>query len=154
MDSSTIAIKPYSAGLLDPFSRLFIFLGCLIFGAWFIKDAISEIPNLMLCLAACFCAVIFICVVTFVIFTYVELDDQHIAYVFHIGSFCRIEHSSVRWADVRTADIYRSTKPRMTDLELTTRDNRKFRFSVSQYSDGERRFETIVHHFSKLTNHS
>jgi hypothetical protein len=149
MNSPIINIEPYSGNLLDPFSRFFIFIGGLIFCGWLIRECVVETSNIIICLTACFCAVIFICVVTIIVFTYTELDGRHIAYVFRIGKFCRFEHSSVRWAEVRQVELYRSMKPRTVDLTLTKINGTKINFSVSRYSKGEDRFDAIAHYFSE-----
>ncbi len=110
-------------------------------------------PDLAMRWAAYLVGIVFICVVTVMAFIYTELDNQHIANVFRIGGFCRFEHNSVRWDEVRKAEASRSyNKPKTANLKLTTIDGRKFAFTVSRYGEGAEIFDEIARHFHGKSN--
>src|SRR5208282_635955 len=123
MSSPALKIKPYSGGALNPFLRLFLFIGVLAGGGLFVKYAFTELPDVAMRLASCFCAAVIIGIILILfVCNYIELDEQHIASVFRVGRLVRYELSSVRWDEVRHAEfsIQRSRSTRTAELKLTT----------------------------------
>lgn len=133
-------IANYSGGIFDPLSRASIPVASCVL-VWLLNRGVGltwygVILDVLL-------------VLTGIIFAslYTEIDEVHIATVFRLGRFCRIEFGPVRWADVQTASVRSSDSsrgPKTVDLVITTVTGRKAVFTASKYGRGADTFIAIT----------